>query len=43
VDALKRHGRIIYLHRTLDYLATRSEDDGNRPLLSDDETFRQLM
>jgi shikimate kinase len=43
VDALKRHGRIVYLHRTIDYLANRVEDDGNRPTLSSDASFRQIM
>jgi shikimate kinase len=43
VDALKRHGRIVYLHRPIDYLEQRIEDDGNRPDLSDDETFRQIL
>jgi shikimate kinase len=43
VDALKRHGRIVYLHRPADYLAERIEQDGNRPALSGTETFREIM
>lgn len=43
IDALKRHGRIVYLHRSLDYLEQRAEDDGNRPALSGAESFRQIM
>ena len=42
VDALRRHGRVVYLHRSLDYLEDRSEDE-NRPTLSSDETFQQIM
>ena len=43
VDALRRHGRIVYLHRSLDYLEERSDEDENRPTLSGGETFRQIM
>jgi shikimate kinase len=43
VDALKRHGRIVHLHRSIEYLEQRIEDDGNRPALSDNETFRQIL
>ncbi len=43
VDALKRNGRIVYLHREFDYLAAGAADDGNRPALSGDESFRQIM
>ena len=42
VDALRRHGRVVYLHRSLDYLADRAEDE-DRPALSGAETFRQIM
>jgi shikimate kinase len=42
VDALKRHGRVVYLHRSLDYLERRADDEG-RPALSGAETFRQIM
>ena len=42
VDALRRHGRVVYLHRSLDYLEDRSEDE-DRPTLSSDETFQQIM
>src|SRR5438552_10923594 len=27
IDALRRHGRVVYLHRTLDYLAERADED----------------
>ena len=43
VDALRRHGRVVYLHRAIDYLERRSDEDENRPTLSGDETFRQIM
>ena len=43
VDALRRHGRVVYLHRALDYLEKRADDDENRPTLPGDETFRQVM
>ncbi|HKA15563.1 MAG TPA: shikimate kinase [Myxococcota bacterium] len=43
VDALRRHGRIVYLHRTIDYLLQRIERDDSRPPLSDGVTFRQIM
>jgi shikimate kinase len=42
VDALRRHGRVVYLHRSFDYLEERSDDE-DRPTLSSDETFRQIM
>jgi len=43
VDALKQHGRVVYLHRWLDYLEARVDEDEQRPALSNDETFRQIM
>lgn len=43
VDALKRHGRVVYLHRPTDYLVVRTEHDENRPPLSGGEPFRQIM
>jgi shikimate kinase len=43
VDALKRHGRIVYLHRPIDYLVERAEHDENRPPLSRDDSFRQIL
>ena len=43
VDALRKHGRVVYLHRPIDYLARRAENDRDRPALSGDETFRQVM
>ena len=42
VDALRRHGRVVYLHRSIDYLEDRAEDE-SRPRLSGDETFRQIL
>ena len=42
VDALRRHGRVVYLHRSIDYLEERSDDE-DRPTLSGDETFREIM
>jgi shikimate kinase len=42
VDALRKNGRVVYLHRPFDYLAQRVESDGARPPLSKDETFRQI-
>jgi shikimate kinase len=43
VDALKKHGRIVYLHRSLDYLEARSGEDESRPVLSSEESFRSIM
>lgn len=42
VDALRRHGRVVYLHRSLDYLEEHSDDE-DRPTLSGDEPFREIM
>jgi shikimate kinase len=42
VDALRRHGRVVYLHRPIGYLEDRAEHDDNRPALSE-ETFRQIL
>jgi shikimate kinase len=42
VDALKRHGRVVYLRREVDYLEQRIEADSARPALSS-ESFRQIM
>jgi shikimate kinase len=44
VDALRRHGRIVYLHRDVDYLVERSDEDADhRPALSNGESFEQIM
>ena len=43
VDALRRHGRIVYLHREVDYLVDRIGDDEQRPALSRGESFHQIM
>ena len=42
VDALRRHGRVVYLHRPIDYLAER-EQGGDRPPLSSRETLREIL
>lgn len=43
VEALRRHGRVVYLQRELDYLERRIEADSGRPALSDRESFREIM
>ena len=43
VDALRRHGRIVYLRRSIDYLEARAGEDEDRPSLSSDQTFRQIL
>jgi len=43
VAALKRYGRVVYLHRPIGYLEARAEHDDNRPALSSQETFRQIL
>jgi shikimate kinase len=43
VDALRRHGRLVYLHREIDYLVERTEEDEGRPELSGAESFQQIM
>jgi shikimate kinase len=43
VDALRRHGRIVYLHREVDYLVERIGEDDERPALSNGATFEQIM
>jgi shikimate kinase len=43
VDALRRYGRIVYLHRETDYLTERIAEDEERPLLSSGESFHQIM
>ena len=43
VDALRKHGRVVYLHRPIEYLERRAYHDAGRPLLSADESFRQIM
>jgi shikimate kinase len=43
VDALRRHGRIVYLHRETDYLVERIAEDEGRPALSSGETIHQIM
>jgi shikimate kinase len=43
VDALRRHGRLVYLQRDLDYLERRIAEDAARPTLSARESFREIM
>jgi shikimate kinase len=43
VDALRRHGRVVYLHRPLEYLDQRVANDPNRPLLSAIESYETVM
>ena len=43
VDALRRHGRIVYLRRETDYLLDRIAEDEERPALSSGEGFHQIM
>ena len=43
VDALRRHGRLVYLRRSLGYLEERIADDDGRPALSSGESFRAIM
>ena len=43
VDALRRHGWVVYLRRDIDYLARRSEGDAARPALSQHESFREIL
>lgn len=42
VEALRRHGLLVYLHRPLAYLERRIADDADRPTLSS-ESFGELM
>lgn len=43
VEALRRHGRVIYLRRDPHYLAGRVANDPNRPALSDQQSFLEIM
>lgn len=43
VDALHRHGRVVYLERTPEYLELRAAVGPDRPALSTSETFRQII
>lgn len=43
VSALRRHGVVIYLQRSTDYLLGRIAGDHNRPSLSAQESFIELM
>lgn len=43
VDALRRHGLLVYLKRDTEYLLSRVGKDPNRPALSQSESFEQIM
>ena len=43
IDALRRHGHVVYLHRDPEYLSARVAGDPNRPTLSDQESFLDIM
>ncbi|MEM7408697.1 MAG: shikimate kinase [Myxococcota bacterium] len=43
VDALRRHGFVIYLERSTRYLERRTSGDPNRPKLSGTESFGDIM
>jgi shikimate kinase len=43
VEALRRHGTVIYLQRDVEYLLQRIAGDGNRPDLSADRSFAEIM
>lgn len=43
VDALRRNGGVVYLQRDTDYLARRIAGDPNRPSLSDQSSFAEIM
>lgn len=43
VDALRRHGHVVYLQRDTDYLMRRIAGDPNRPSLSDQSSFAEIM
>ncbi len=43
VEAIRRHGLVVYLHRDPEYLVERIAGDPNRPALSDEHSFLELM
>jgi len=43
VEALRRSCLIVYLTRDVEYLRRRIEGDSNRPVLSNDEGFTEIM
>lgn len=43
VDALRRHGKVVYLWRDPEILLSKIEDDPNRPALSGTHSFLELM
>lgn len=43
VEALRRHGHVVYLKRDADYLIGRIANDPNRPPLSDERSFIDIM
>jgi shikimate kinase len=43
VSALREHGIVFYLHRETSYLLERIAGDSNRPSLSDQQSFEEIM
>jgi shikimate kinase len=43
VASLQEHGLLVYLQRDVDYLIAQIGDDPNRPSLSDNASFREIM
>ncbi len=43
VDALRTHGRVVYLRREPEYLLERIAGDPDRPSLSDHDSFLEIM
>lgn len=43
VKAIRRHGLVVYLSRDTEYLIERIGRDPNRPGLSDEHSFQELM
>jgi len=43
VEALRKHGLVVYLYRDSDYLLERIGGDRNRPSLSESRSFHEIM
>ncbi len=43
VNALRKHSRVVYLARDVDYLVSRVGSDPDRPSLSDQHDFKTIM
>jgi shikimate kinase len=43
VEALRTHGIVVYLQRETRYLLERIAGDANRPSLSDEQSFEEIM